>query len=131
MSVERHIDGETDVVARSHAQSALSHAAARGTDGVGDGRPGGMNLSDMLDHASPSREIRILRRHAPQVYNRVVALAWAHLLGGLALAAMAGVGGLAFGWAPQFASSRGAGMSLSAVCFLKVRTRQQPETQRF
>ena len=56
----------------------------------------------------------------PQVYNRVVALAWIHLLGPIALITMAGVGALGFGWAPQFASSQGAGVPLVAICFLKV-----------
>ncbi|CAN0018639.1 unnamed protein product, partial [Laminaria digitata] len=54
-----------------------------------------------------------------QVYNRVVALAWIHLLGPIALIVMAGVGALGFGWAPQFASSQGAGVPLAAICFLK------------
>lgn len=55
-----------------------------------------------------------------QVYNRVVALAWLHLLASVALAVMAGIAGMGFEWAPQFASSQGAGIPLAAVCFLKV-----------
>lgn len=59
----------------------------------------------------------------PQVYNRVVALAWLHLLASMALAVMAGVAGMGFEWAPQFASSQGAGVPLAAVCFFKVKTK--------
>eukprot|EP00752_Nemacystus_decipiens_P009234 g8248.t1 len=55
----------------------------------------------------------------PQVYNRVVALAWLHLLASMALLVMAGVAGMGFEWAPQFASSQGAGVPLAAVCFFK------------
>lgn len=51
----------------------------------------------------------------------MVALAWVHLLAAMSLAVMAGVAGMGFEWAPQFASSRGVGIPLAAVCFLKVR----------
>lgn len=55
-----------------------------------------------------------------QVYDRLVALAWAHLLSAVALATTAGVAALQFGWAPQFASAQGAGIPVSAICFAKV-----------
>ncbi|CAN0021294.1 unnamed protein product, partial [Choristocarpus tenellus] len=53
------------------------------------------------------------------VYNRIVALAWIHFLAFMALLTMAGVSGTVFDWAPQFASSLGAGAPLSALCFIK------------
>ncbi|CAN0238541.1 unnamed protein product, partial [Ectocarpus sp. 13 AM-2016] len=59
------------------------------------------------------------RKLTKEVYNRVVALAWLHLLAATALAVMAGVAGMGFEWAPQFASSQGAGIPLAAICFLK------------
>eukprot|EP00904_Undaria_pinnatifida_P007356 jgi/Undpi1/3750/HiC_scaffold_16.g07119.m1 len=59
------------------------------------------------------------RKLTKEVYNRVVALAWIHLLGPIALIIMAGIGALGLGWAPQFASSQGAGIPLPGVCFLK------------
>ncbi|CBN76936.1 hypothetical protein Esi_0024_0069 [Ectocarpus siliculosus] len=59
------------------------------------------------------------RKLTKEVYNRVVALAWLHLLAAMALAVMAGVAGIGFEWAPQFASSQGAGIPLAAICFLK------------
>ena len=68
----------------------------------------------LLAHARASRP-------TPQVYNRVVALAWLHLLAAMALAIMAGVAGMGFEWAPQFASSQGVGVPLAAVCFFKVK----------
>ncbi|CAM9599390.1 unnamed protein product [Ectocarpus sp. 6 AP-2014] len=61
------------------------------------------------------------RKLTKEVYNRVVALAWLHLLAAMALAVMAGVAGMGFEWAPQFASSQGAGIPLAAICFLKAR----------
>eukprot|EP00903_Cladosiphon_okamuranus_P016208 g14956.t1 len=59
------------------------------------------------------------RKLTKEVYNRVVALAWLHLLASMALMVMAGVAGMGFEWAPQFASSQGAGIPLAAVCFFK------------
>lgn len=35
---------------------------------------------------------------------------------------MAGIAGLTFDWAPQFANAQGAGIPVSAVCFVKART---------
>ncbi|CAM9684675.1 unnamed protein product [Discosporangium mesarthrocarpum] len=57
-----------------------------------------------------------------EVYNRIVALAWIHLLGSMALITMAGVAGTVFNWAPQFTSSEGAGVPLSALCLTKSMT---------
>ena len=55
-----------------------------------------------------------------QVYNRIIALAWLHLLGAIVLTSVASVAALGLGWAPQFTSAQGAGAPLVAVCFLKV-----------
>ncbi|CAM9199784.1 unnamed protein product [Scytosiphon promiscuus] len=65
------------------------------------------------------------RKLTKEVYNRVVALAWLHLLAAVTLMIIAGVAGMGFEWAPQFASSQGAGIPLAAICFLKARKGRQ------
>jgi hypothetical protein len=54
-----------------------------------------------------------------QVYNRIIAVAWIHLLCAVACVALAAITGLAFDWAPQFAAA-GVGCPLSLLLFFKV-----------
>eukprot|EP00953_Heterococcus_sp_UTEX-ZZ885_P004440 2907-Heterococcus_DN1.PRE.3 len=57
------------------------------------------------------------------VYNRIIAVAWIHLLCAVACVALAAITGLAFDWAPQFAAA-GVGCPLSLLLFFKVKQLQ-------
>ncbi|CAM9141602.1 unnamed protein product [Chrysoparadoxa australica] len=59
------------------------------------------------------------RRLTKDVYNRIVALFWLHIIAAGFLVGIAGITGFGFDWAPQFASGQGAGASLSVLCLLK------------
>ena len=65
--------------------------------------------------------MRAIVLHILQVYNRIVAVAWLHLLGAIAMVVLAAITGIGFDWAPQF-STAGVGLTLSLLLFFKVST---------
>lgn len=60
-------------------------------------------------------------RLTKEVYDRIIALAWLHLLASVGLLLTAGITGFTMDWAPQFGAA-GVGATLSLLCFLKAIT---------